>query len=102
MQRRIVLDADPDEIEWQDYALCAGMPINIFYEDYESDPAFAKTVDEICMACPVQRECLLAGAGNNEHGVWGGIYLSSGTPDPQRNAHKTPKIWKEIKERTSE
>lgn len=101
MSLRIILGTDPDDIEWQDFALCSGMPINTFYDDYESDPTFAKTVDEICLACPVQRECLLAGAGNNEHGVWGGIYLTSGNPDDQRNAHKTPKIWKMIRDKTA-
>lgn len=98
MSLRIVLGANPDELEWQDFALCQGLPINTFYDEYESDPVFAQTVDDICLACPVRKECLMAGMQNDEHGVWGGVYLISGRTDTARNQHKTPRIWKMLRD----
>ena len=40
---------------------------------------------------------LLAGQTNNEYGVWGGIYLSAGSIDTNKNIHKTPDVWKRLK-----
>lgn len=70
------------------------MPTNMFYEDYEADDNVARMVDEVCLSCPVMKQCLQRGMENNEWGVWGGIYLISGKPDKNRNMHKT----KEVKE----
>ena len=36
---------------------------------------------------------------NSDNGVWGGVYLNSGSPDKARNAHKTKDVWKRIKEK---
>jgi hypothetical protein len=36
---------------------------------------------------------------NSDYGVWGGIYLNSGSNDKVRNAHKTKEVWKRIKEK---
>lgn len=94
-----VLGIDLEELEWQDLALCDGMPTNMFYDDYESDEQVAKVVDEACLSCPVMAQCLQRGVENGEWGVWGAIYLTSGKPDNNRNSHKTPEVWNAIRER---
>lgn len=93
-----VLGVDPDELEWQDFAVCVGQPVNLFYDDYESNQRTAKNVDQMCLSCPIRAICLASGVENNEWGVWGGVYLSSGKPDENRNGHKTADIWQQIKE----
>lgn len=93
------LGIDLDELEWQDLALCDGMPTNMFYDDYEADSNVAKVVDEACLSCPVMVQCLTRGMDNKEWGTWGGIFLVSGKPDKNRNAHKTAEVWRMIKER---
>lgn len=96
------LGIDLEELSWQDLALCDGMPTNMFYDDYESDENVAKVVDEACLSCPVLVQCLDRGIDNGEWGVWGGIYLTSGKPDTNRNAHKTQEVWEQIRERIGE
>lgn len=94
-----VLGVDPDDLEWHDLAMCAGMDREDFYDNYESNPNTAKLIDEVCLSCPVIRECLRAGVENGEYGVWGGFYLNAGNVDPNRNAHKTKEVVKRLKER---
>jgi hypothetical protein len=96
------LGIDLEELEWQDLALCSGMPTNMFYDEYESENGVARVVDEACLSCPVMAQCLDRGVENNEWGVWGGIYLNSGKPDMNRNAHKSQEVWEQIKERIGE
>ncbi len=36
---------------------------------------------------------------NNEYGVWGGVYLSSGSIDKSKNLHKTQESWKRLKKK---
>lgn len=93
------LGLDIEDLEWQDVALCRGMPTNRFHDEYEQSEQVARAVDEACLSCPVMSQCLLAGVENNEWGVWGGIYLVSGRVDANRNAHKTPDIWEQVRER---
>ena len=45
--------------------------------------------------------CYKSGIENNEYGVWGGVYLNSGSIDKARNIHKTTQIWKKIKEKNA-
>lgn len=92
---------DLEDLEWADLALCENMVTNWFYDDYESDVQVALTVDEACLSCPVMAQCLQRGMENSEWGVWGGIYLTSGKPDNNRNSHKTPEVWQQIRERIS-
>lgn len=96
-----VLGIDPEELEWQDFAICSQMDTNLFYEEYESDENVAKMIDQACLSCPVMTQCLMRGMENSEWGVWGGIYLTSGKQDKNRNSHKTEEVWQEIKERIS-
>lgn len=96
-----VLGLDPTELDWQDLAICAGMSTNDFHDNYESNPRVARMIDQVCLSCPVLPQCLEAGTENGEWGVWGGIYLTSGKPDSNRNSHKAPDIWEALRERIS-
>jgi hypothetical protein len=93
------LGLDPDNLQWHQLALCDGMPLTWFYDSYESDSEIAKAVDDVCLNCPVIKECGLQGAGG-EYGVWGGIYWSgNGKPDKAKNSHKTEDDWKAVRGR---
>lgn len=98
---RDLLGIDPEELEWQDFALCRGDDTNDHYDNYEADPTIARIIDEKCLSCPVLAQCLEYGTDNNEWGVWGGIYLTSGKPDMNRNTHKTKETWDAIRGRIS-
>jgi hypothetical protein len=73
------------------------METNLFYEKYEIDYNIAKNIDEACLSCPVIKMCYDYAIKNNEHGVWGGVYLNSGSVDKTKNTHKTKEIWKKLK-----
>ena len=93
------LGIDTEDFDWYDLAICRGMDTNLFYEKYELDANIAKNVDEMCFSCPVMQMCYKAGIENNEYGVWGGVYLSSGSIDKSKNLHKTPDSWKRLKKK---
>lgn len=102
---------EDNSLRWYHLALCKGMndrekPVegeerkkytDKFYEGYEDDPVFAATMDSICLSCPVRAICLREGIENNEHGLWGAVYLNNGKIDEARNAHKTEDIWEKIR-----
>ena len=88
---------DSEDIVWQDLAACLGIDTNLFFDKYESDINIAKAIDQCCLSCPVMAMCREAGIENNEYGVWGGVFLSSGLMDKMKNAHKTKEVWKQIK-----
>ncbi len=94
-----ILGVDKEDINWTDIATCSGIETNYFFDDYENDAILAKNIDEMCMICPVAKDCLLAGVENSEYGVWSGVYLSLGKIDKTRNAHKTQEFWKKWKAR---
>jgi hypothetical protein len=73
------------------------MPIDWFYDNYETDKELAKQADQVCLHCPVIKMCHEQGVMNKEKGVWGGIYMDLGRPDKQYNSHKEPEIWKQLK-----
>lgn len=97
-----VLGLDADDLDWQDLAVCHGQDIRRFYDWYESSERTAKTTDQMCLSCPVRKQCLQTGIENGEWGVWGGVYLSAGRVDEGKNGHKTEDIWREIREGISE
>ena len=43
--------------------------------------------------------CYQSGVDGNEYGVWGGVYLSSGSIDRSKNLHKTTEDWKRLKKK---
>lgn len=91
------LGVDEDDFDWYHLAICRGMDTNLFYDKYESDLNIAKSIDEACLSCPVSKMCYEAGVENDEHGIWGGIYLNAGSIDKARNLHKTQENWKLIR-----
>jgi len=93
------LNSDEDNIQWWHLAACQGMDTNLFFDRYEIDASMAKAIDQCCLSCPVIKMCYKSGIENNEYGVWGGIYLSSGSLDKMKNIHKTKDIWKQIREK---
>lgn len=100
------LGLDESTLSWHQLALCGGrqtneegMELNWFFDDYESDAELAKTMDEVCLKCPVMRDCLMEGTDGKNYGLWGGIYLDNGKQDKARNAHKTPEVWARIQEK---
>ena len=86
-----------DELEWFDLALCLNMDTNLFFDKYETDLNIARSIDQACLSCPVISICYANGVENDNYGVWGGIYLNSGSVDKVRNAHKTKEVWKQLK-----
>lgn len=93
------LGLDPENLRWQQLSLCAGSEINWFYDLYESDTEHARAIDQMCLSCPVIKECGLQGA-EGEYGVYGGIYWAGNKrPDKAKNAHKSEEVWKMIQEK---
>lgn len=94
---------DLETFTWHDLALCNGLKEpELFFDRYEGDSNVAKQVDDMCLHCPVMKQCAQAGMEQKEQGVWGGIYWWNGEPDPARNQHKTPEVWEEIRARMTE
>lgn len=103
-----LLGLDEQTLSWHQLALCRNMlperdengKINdLFYEAYEEDEEIAKAMDDVCLSCPVLKDCLLEGVDNKDFGLRGGTYLNNGKPDKMRNQHKTPEVWAKIQER---
>ena len=93
------LGIEKEDPKWWDLALCKGMDTNLFYEKYESDSNIAKNIDEMCLSCPVISMCYESGVEGNEYGVWGGVYLTSGSIDKSKNLHKEQDLWKKLKKK---
>lgn len=91
------LGLDEDNLKWYQLAACVGADINLFYDNYESDKYIAEQIDEMCLHCPVIKQCFEEGVSNKEKGVWGGAYLDLGRIDRENNSHKTPETWKRLK-----
>ncbi len=92
-----LLGIDPERFQWDDLGLCKGSVTSpkddIFFDKYESDGESAKAADEMCLHCPVMKECFFEGA-KGKSGVWGGVYWNgSGKPDKSKNSHKTEQTW---------
>ncbi len=99
------LGLDPDEFDWDDLGLCRGTVTSpdddIFFDKYESDTESARSADEMCLRCPVIRQCFFEGA-KGRAGVWGGIYWNgSGKPDKNKNSHKSDETWARIHQRVA-
>jgi Transcription factor WhiB len=91
-----------DDLDWRNLATCAGTSAETddadpFFDDYEADPFVAQAVDQMCLSCPVIKQCGMTGRRGKEWGVWGGIYLKDGKIDRSRNQHKTDEDWKRLK-----
>jgi len=92
------LGIEEDELQWYHLAACKNMPVEWFFDDYENDSETAKQIDQMCLNCPVIKECLQeATKQKNTFGVWGGIYLTYSKASKQYNKHKTPEVIKKLR-----
>lgn len=91
------LGLDEQDVKWYHIAACNNMPINWFYDEYETDKELAKQIDQVCLHCPVIKQCHSEGVANKEKGVWGGIFMDLGRIDKQANAHKEQETLKQLK-----
>lgn len=80
-------------LEWMNDAACAGMELNLFFDDYLEH---ADKVDSICMACPVIKQCYRSGITLHSYGVWGGFFLFDGYISRTYNQHKTQQVWDDL------
>ena len=96
-----ILGIDPDDLKWYHLAACNGsvtsVENDIFFDVYESDETSAMQADQMCLHCPVVKQCFSYAVDNKMTGVWGGIYMSNGRIDKKYNQHKTLDIWKALK-----
>jgi len=95
------LNSDEENVKWWHLAACQGMDTNLFFDKYELDQSMAKAIDQCCLSCPVIQMCYKSAVENNEYGVWGGVYMSSGSIDKMKNIHKTKDIWKQIRQKNA-
>lgn len=91
------LGIDAQDLKWYHLAACTGMSINWFYDDYENDKVIAKSADEVCLNCPVIKQCYKEGVENKEFGVRGGVFMDLGRVDKQNNLHKSKETWDALK-----
>lgn len=90
------------DLKWYHLSVCQGMTTEYFYDEYESDPVLADTMDGICLSCPVRTMCLGEGMRNKDYGLWGGWFLTAGRIDEQRNAHKSRAVREALGELVSD
>lgn len=81
---------------WKNKSMCLNMDTNIFFDKYENSEELRLAVDELCIKCPVQRECLASAVTRQEWGVWGGVYFEKGKISKEFNSHKTKSGWANI------
>lgn len=61
----------PEELSWQDSALCAQTDPEAFFPEKGGSTREAK---RICVGCDVRAECLEYALANDERfGIWGGL-----------------------------
>ena len=90
----IAATTDPDELTWQDDALCAtggaGLAA-IFFSEELQDIAAAK---RLCAECPVLVPCLEGALARREPwGVWGGqLFLNGRILASKRRRGRPPKV----------
>jgi WhiB family redox-sensing transcriptional regulator len=65
------VDSLPEELMWQERALCAQTDPEAFFPEKGGSTREAKRV---CLACEVRTECLEYALANDERfGIWGGL-----------------------------
>lgn len=83
---------------WKKLGLCASGKFDPdWWFDGYNDVNTARIVDDICRSCPVRLQCLEEGLENKDYGCWGGVFLDNGKPDKGKNAHKSEKWKKELR-----
>ncbi len=92
---------DMHKLKWKDQGSCLDYDTNLFFDKYEEDEPLRNAIDKLCSGCPVSKTCFAVGVSSKEYGVWGGIYLESGSISKEFNSHKTEESWAEIWKRMS-
>lgn len=85
-----------DKNEWEKSAACQGLDTNLFFDKYEEDTTLRPAIDEICLLCPVARECFAVAVSQKAWGVRGGVYLENGRISREFNRHKSKADWAEV------
>jgi hypothetical protein len=93
------LGLDEQTLAWYQLSSCKGMDLDLFFESYESDDEIAKAMDEVCLSCPVFKDCLTSAFDYKDSGLRAAIYLTNGKTDKAKNEHKTPEVWARIQEK---
>ncbi|MEV5002677.1 WhiB family transcriptional regulator [Nocardioides sp. LML1-1-1.1] len=71
MRELFLVEAETDELGWQERALCAQTDPEAFFPEKGGSTREAK---KVCLTCEVRNECLEAALGNDERfGIWGGL-----------------------------
>ena len=71
MRELFLLDADAEEMGWQDRALCAQTDPEAFFPEKGGSTREAK---KVCLTCEVRDTCLEYALMNDERfGIWGGL-----------------------------
>ena len=71
MRELFLVEAETDELGWQERALCAQTDPEAFFPEKGGSTREAK---KVCQTCEVRIECLEAALGNDERfGIWGGL-----------------------------
>jgi len=69
-----------------------------FFEGYEKDKHLRQVTDDMCLSCPVMKQCLEFGLETKSSGVFGGVGLKRGKVDKALNAHKSEETWDMLRE----
>jgi WhiB family transcriptional regulator, redox-sensing transcriptional regulator len=86
-------------LEWQAYAACLGMDLDVFYSSgspgTRRTPDLLREAEAVCAGCEVRRECLEYGYAVSEgYGIWGGLTerqrkkIESGTGAKSRDGRR--------------
>lgn len=71
MRELFLLDADSEDMGWQDRALCAQTDPEAFFPEKGGSTREAK---KVCLTCDVRSDCLEYALLNDERfGIWGGL-----------------------------
>jgi hypothetical protein len=93
---------DAAEVHWKDFAACKNLDPKYFDRYYQDKPKLRPVVDEICLSCPVFKECATEAVLHKESYVWAATYFDNGTMVPEMNDHKTDEVKARMAERLSE
>lgn len=79
---------DSKDFIWEQLAACKNRKTNLFFDDYEAGGNIANNIDQLCLSCPVIKDCYEKGVRTKSTGVWGGFYLVNGEVSKTKNSHK--------------
>jgi Transcription factor WhiB len=82
--------------DWKESASCLDYDTNIFFDKYEEDLDLRVAVDDLCSKCEVRKQCFAVGVSGKEWGVWGGVFLDTGSISKEFNSHKSKQAWANV------